>query len=292
MLKGNELLQKVLQYGDLGKSDLARECGYASSDENGREIIDLTAFHQAVLEAKGIDIGHNNQDTSECGEVECNVLVDGCAKISFPKGIHRSPIGKYGIFIDEWDSYYPGCPFRVFTLDEELRIPKDSDCDPEYSDSFHSIASSVGDILVMQGDWLKSGERYIVEAQEDEWQFALEPMPWNGLKDSDKECLRLLVLPKSSVGDLLSLCHPEQESLFNQDQFETFEAALADSLRRALALKGSESARAFLAKFNLGESNVEESVARNWLHHDKISELPLLSKVLEENVINKILLED
>lgn len=281
MLKGDNLLNKVRLAGDLSKSDLVRECGYASSDKNGREILNFSAFYEAVVEAKGAGVEHSDQDGIECDEIECDVLIDGCIRVPLPKEICRSPIGKYGIYIDEWDPYYPGCPLRVVTLDKDLRIPNDSDSDFESSDCFHSIAISDGDTVVIQGDWLKSGERYIVETSNYEWQFALEPMPWNGLDDRDEECLRLLVIPKSSIDDLLSLCHSEQESLFNPAQFESFEAALADSLRRAISLVRSESARGFLAKFKRNTTGEEEKVAKNWLCYERINEFPLLSRVLQ-----------
>lgn len=281
MLKGQDLIDKLEELKGLEKSALLRECGYATV-KDGREILNFSAFYEAVLEAKGVNIEKNDEEDLDADAFYSYVIVDGFIEIQLPDDLPRSPIGKYGVFIDEWDPYYPGCPLRVFTLDEDCRIPKDSGLDPDYANSFDSIASSDGDALSIEGDWLVRGQRYVVEADVDEWYFALEPMPWNGLRSSTEEYLRLLILPKQSVGDLLSLCHPEQESLFDANVFESFEAALADSLGRALASKDSEATRAFLAKFNHGDADIDKLVKSNWLSHDTIRSLPLLNNVLEQ----------
>ena len=57
MLTGSELLAKVKELGDVSKSDLVRECGYVSKKNNGAERLNFTAFYEALLEAKGINLG-------------------------------------------------------------------------------------------------------------------------------------------------------------------------------------------------------------------------------------------
>tara|TARA_B100000886_G_scaffold81303_1_gene52890 strand:+ start:1471 stop:1827 length:357 start_codon:yes stop_codon:yes gene_type:complete len=57
MLTGSELLAKVKELGDVSKSDLVRACGYISTKANGRERLNFTAFYEALLEAKGINLG-------------------------------------------------------------------------------------------------------------------------------------------------------------------------------------------------------------------------------------------
>lgn len=52
MLKGSELLAKVKELGDMNKSDLVRACGYTNGDK-----VCFTAFYEALLEAKGVDLG-------------------------------------------------------------------------------------------------------------------------------------------------------------------------------------------------------------------------------------------
>ncbi|MEB3240972.1 MAG: AbrB family transcriptional regulator [Synechococcus sp.] len=57
MLQGNELLAKVKDLGDVGKSEIVRACGYVSTKKDGSERLNFTAFYEALLEAKGVDIG-------------------------------------------------------------------------------------------------------------------------------------------------------------------------------------------------------------------------------------------
>ena len=57
MLTGSDLLAKVKELGDVSKSDLVRACGYVSTKKNGSERLNFTAFYEALLEAKGINLG-------------------------------------------------------------------------------------------------------------------------------------------------------------------------------------------------------------------------------------------
>jgi hypothetical protein len=54
-LTGKELLNKVKELGDATPKDqVARETGYSSTKKDGTERILYSAFHQALLEAKGL----------------------------------------------------------------------------------------------------------------------------------------------------------------------------------------------------------------------------------------------
>ena len=57
MLTGSELLQKVKELGDVSKSELVRSCGYVSTKKDGSERLNFTAFYEALLEAKGMNLG-------------------------------------------------------------------------------------------------------------------------------------------------------------------------------------------------------------------------------------------
>ncbi len=57
MLSGNDLLAKVKELGEVSKSDLVRACGYVSTKKNGSERLNFTAFYEALLEAKGVNLG-------------------------------------------------------------------------------------------------------------------------------------------------------------------------------------------------------------------------------------------
>jgi hypothetical protein len=52
MLTGAELLSKVKKFGHLNKTELVRECGYVIKDR-----VAFTQFYEALLEAKGVDLG-------------------------------------------------------------------------------------------------------------------------------------------------------------------------------------------------------------------------------------------
>ena len=57
MLTGEELLAKVKDLGDVSKTDLATQCGYVSQKKDGSDRVNFTAFYEALLNAKGIDLG-------------------------------------------------------------------------------------------------------------------------------------------------------------------------------------------------------------------------------------------
>jgi hypothetical protein len=61
MLTGSELLAKVKELGDASKSELVRECGYVSTKKDGSERLNFTAFYEALLEAKGLNLGDNSK---------------------------------------------------------------------------------------------------------------------------------------------------------------------------------------------------------------------------------------
>ena len=60
MLTGSDLLAKVKELGEVSKSDLVRACGYVSTKKNGGERLNFTAFYEALLEAKGVNLGEPN----------------------------------------------------------------------------------------------------------------------------------------------------------------------------------------------------------------------------------------
>ena len=57
MLTGQELLSKVKEMGDASKSELATACGYVSKKKDGSDRVNFTAFYEALLNAKGVDLG-------------------------------------------------------------------------------------------------------------------------------------------------------------------------------------------------------------------------------------------
>jgi len=67
MLTGSELLAKVKELGDLGKSEIVRRCGYVSTKKDGGERLNFTAFYEALLEAKGVDLQSGGQGAGKVG---------------------------------------------------------------------------------------------------------------------------------------------------------------------------------------------------------------------------------
>ena len=59
MLTKTELLNKVRELADAGKSDVVRACGYVSTTKDGRERLNFTAFYEALLNAKDVKIGRS-----------------------------------------------------------------------------------------------------------------------------------------------------------------------------------------------------------------------------------------
>ena len=57
MLAGTELLTKVKELGDVSKTDLATQCGYVSKKKDGSDRVNFTAFYEALLGAKGVELG-------------------------------------------------------------------------------------------------------------------------------------------------------------------------------------------------------------------------------------------
>ena len=67
MLTGSELLTKVKDLGDVSKTDLATACGYVSEKKDGGQRVNFTAFYEALLNAKGIDLGTGSASVGKGG---------------------------------------------------------------------------------------------------------------------------------------------------------------------------------------------------------------------------------
>ena len=57
MLTGSDLLAKVKDLGDVSKTDLATACGYVTDKKDGGQRVNFTAFYEALLSAKGVELG-------------------------------------------------------------------------------------------------------------------------------------------------------------------------------------------------------------------------------------------
>jgi len=63
-LTGPELRAKVKELCDVSKSELVRECGYLSTKKDGSERLNFTAFYDALLNAKGVNLGTDSAGRS------------------------------------------------------------------------------------------------------------------------------------------------------------------------------------------------------------------------------------
>lgn len=61
MLQGKELLKQIRKLGDVPRSELIRECGYVTTNTDGHESLNYTAFYEALLLAKGVDLKNPNR---------------------------------------------------------------------------------------------------------------------------------------------------------------------------------------------------------------------------------------
>jgi len=67
MLTGAELLSKVKDLGDVSKSDIVRACGYVSTKKDGGERLNFTAFYEALLDAKGVNLSGGSAGVGKGG---------------------------------------------------------------------------------------------------------------------------------------------------------------------------------------------------------------------------------
>ena len=80
MLTGSDLLAKVKELGDVSKSELVRSCGYVSTKKDGTERLNFTAFYEALLGAKGVNLG---TDSSGRGTGKAGRSLSYLTKIQF-----------------------------------------------------------------------------------------------------------------------------------------------------------------------------------------------------------------
>ena len=87
MLTGSELLTKVKDLGDVSKTDLATACGYVSKKKDGSDRVNFTAFYEALLNAKGIDLGGGNAGVGKGGrKLSYVATVQGNGNLLIGKG--------------------------------------------------------------------------------------------------------------------------------------------------------------------------------------------------------------
>jgi AbrB-like transcriptional regulator len=106
-LTGAELLTLVESSEHKKKADLVREAGYVTEKADGKEAVNYSAFYDAILEAKGVNLkfssggngGNPGRKLSNVGSVQKNGnFIVGNAYI---KKAGIEPGAKYSIEIDD-----------------------------------------------------------------------------------------------------------------------------------------------------------------------------------------------
>lgn len=74
-LTGQELLDTIKALGDVSKLELAKACGYAIETEDGTIKTDFTAFYEAILTAKGVDLQLQRDNSPETQAKEMRMKI-------------------------------------------------------------------------------------------------------------------------------------------------------------------------------------------------------------------------
>ena len=110
-LVGAELLAKVKELGDCSKSDLVRACGYVSTKKGGSERLNFTAFYEALLNAKGIDVANGTVDAAKPGR-----------KLSFKTKVQFNGNLMVGKSYTEMFGFNPGDEFEIKINRKQIRL--------------------------------------------------------------------------------------------------------------------------------------------------------------------------
>ena len=111
MLTGADLLTKVKELGDVSKTELASQCGYVSKKKDGSDRVNFTAFYEALLGAKGVELGGGGSGVGKGGRK--------LSYISTVQGNGNLLIGKaYTALLD----LEPGAEFEIKLGKKAIRL--------------------------------------------------------------------------------------------------------------------------------------------------------------------------
>ena len=91
-LTGTTLLERIKELGDISKSDLVKACGYVSITKDKGERLNFTAFYEALLEAKGVNLASEEEVENVTPEKEVekiNVANDDWESLEDHEAIDR-----------------------------------------------------------------------------------------------------------------------------------------------------------------------------------------------------------
>ena len=110
MLTGAELLTKVKELGDVSKTDLATQCGYVSKKKDGSDRVNFTAFYEALLGAKGVEL---------CGNASVGV---GGRKLSYIAKVQGNGNLLVGKAYNAMLGLEPGAEFEIKLGKKAIRL--------------------------------------------------------------------------------------------------------------------------------------------------------------------------
>ena len=111
MLTGADLLTKLKELGDVSKTELATQCGYVSKKKDGSDRVNFTAFYEALLGAKGVELGGGGSGVGKGGRK--------LSYISTVQGNGNLLIGKaYTALLD----LEPGAEFEIKLGKKAIRL--------------------------------------------------------------------------------------------------------------------------------------------------------------------------
>ena len=174
-LIGSDLLAKIKELGDVGKSDLVRACGYFSSRPDGSERLNFTDFYEALLEAKGIETSSSSSSDSEDEEeptIDFDVLwayfQDGGGEIwnedeTVYLGTFEGDPGTYIVEVNGPDDY--GVPYCTGREDLPRVVEAFIDNGGSISDLLKALGttSTTSNKIILPEDWEQLENSEVVE---------------------------------------------------------------------------------------------------------------------------------
>jgi len=121
LLTGKVLLQKI-KGNNLPKRELAKECGYYSMTKEGETRVNLADFYNAVLAAKGIELGDESPTDGRGREASYKVSVHQNGQIVIGKAYTEAMGLKPG---DEFEIKLGYKHIRLVHLDGDRAEPSE-----------------------------------------------------------------------------------------------------------------------------------------------------------------------
>lgn len=105
VLVGKVLLKKLKELGkttpDATRRELASLCGYAKTSKKGLERVNVAGFYEALLEAKGVDLGSDTESKRRGREKTYRISVQKNGQLllgsAYTKGMNLQPGDEFDV---------------------------------------------------------------------------------------------------------------------------------------------------------------------------------------------------